>query len=272
MHNHSVILSIVIPVLNAGHLLLETLRSVACQEELSWSSLEVIVIDGGSKDDSVEVARSFNFVARVISEPDSGIYDAMNKGATVAHGYWLQFMNAGDVYSGRGVLAAVVSCLQSTTSQTWAIAGAQNLCSRKRDPLPIKNIPHRWHRHALGLQSHCHQACLFRRDAFFILGAHSSAFGTAGDFDIILRFGLANSPAIIPIMAINYLGGGVSEMSARRTAWLLHEVRVARMELGYISAQFDALLAELLAVLNWCRRTSGLGRRRWISALGQRGN
>ena len=86
--------SIITVVYNDKLGLLETIQSVKRQ---TYKNLEYIVIDGGSNDGSQDIIReNEHFISKWISEPDNGIYDAMNKGIHLATGTWLNFLNAGD--------------------------------------------------------------------------------------------------------------------------------------------------------------------------------
>ncbi len=92
----SVILSVVTVTRNAAPLLRRTIASVAAQKS---SNLEYIVVDGASTDNSVGIIKESPVVGKYVSEPDKGIYDAMNKGARMASGEWILFMNAGDTFA-----------------------------------------------------------------------------------------------------------------------------------------------------------------------------
>ena len=83
----------------------ETLESFVSQ---SWSNKELVVIDGGSTDGTWEIINSFSDnIAYKCSEPDGGIYDAMNKGIDRADGEWVTFLNSGDVFVDDQVLERV---------------------------------------------------------------------------------------------------------------------------------------------------------------------
>ena len=80
---------------DAGNLL-ETIESVAAQ---TYQNREYIVIDGGSTDGTRELLTKYNNVIDGwVSEPDEGIYHAMNKGAQRATGEWVMFLNSGDLF------------------------------------------------------------------------------------------------------------------------------------------------------------------------------
>ena len=82
-----------------------TIRSVECQ---IWQEKEYLVIDGASTDDSLDVIKAHEAsITRWVSEPDQGIYDAMNKGVKMAQGEWVIFMNAGDTFAGDDTLQRV---------------------------------------------------------------------------------------------------------------------------------------------------------------------
>jgi len=80
----------------------KTIESVICQ---SFRDFEYIVIDGGSTDGSADVLRAYDDkITYWVSEPDKGIYNAMNKGIALAHGDYLNFMNSGDCFYDKMVL------------------------------------------------------------------------------------------------------------------------------------------------------------------------
>lgn len=92
---------------NAAESLEKTILSVLQQ---NYSNVEYIIIDGGSTDGSVEIIKKYSDkIAYWVSEPDRGIYDAMNKGIRKATGEWINFMNAGDLFFHESTLSSVFS-------------------------------------------------------------------------------------------------------------------------------------------------------------------
>lgn len=99
--------SVITVTYNAGPLLSRTLDSVVRQ---TYAEKELIVVDGQSTDGTLSVIRQYStHIARWVSEPDGGIYDAMNKGVRMASGEWIIFMNAGDTFASDDVLSRIFS-------------------------------------------------------------------------------------------------------------------------------------------------------------------
>lgn len=104
VEEHSLI-SIITVSYNAVSVIEETILSVINQ---TYPNVEYIIIDGGSTDGTVDIIKKYSDqVAYWVSEPDKGIYNAMNKGITYAHGEFLNFMNAGDSFYEKDVLSKV---------------------------------------------------------------------------------------------------------------------------------------------------------------------
>ena len=99
------IVTIITVCRNHAQELERTIRSVESQ---TWQEKEYLVIDGASTDDSLDVIKAHEAsITRWVSEPDQGIYDAMNKGVKMAQGEWVIFMNAGDTFAGDDTLQRV---------------------------------------------------------------------------------------------------------------------------------------------------------------------
>jgi len=97
-------ISVITASYNSSSTIADTLRSVAEQD---YPDIEHIIIDGGSKDNTMEIVRSFPHISIAISEKDKGIYDAMNKGVQRATGDIVAILNSDDFYNSSSVLSAV---------------------------------------------------------------------------------------------------------------------------------------------------------------------
>lgn len=214
------ILSIVTITMKDDEGLIRTLRSVARQLDRATirDDIELIIVDGAARTETTEIARTIlgeRCSWTAILEGDGGIYAAQNKGLALCVGEYVQFLNGGDSYASiENGLGTVVSALRNERP-FWLIAGAR-YDEVSNEGATIRNIPHSWWRHALGLQSHCHQACYFTTGYLRAIGGHRLDVGLAADFDLIMKCGLVESPYLLDQLLIRYQGGGLSAANGRQ--------------------------------------------------------
>src|ERR1700761_8663173 len=108
-------ISIITATFNSAVTVRDTLDSVRGQRH---PDIEHIIVDGGSKDRTLEIVHEFPHVARVVSDKDDGIYDAMNKGIRLATGDVIGILNSDDVYTGPDVLSAVADAFADPAVMT----------------------------------------------------------------------------------------------------------------------------------------------------------
>jgi Glycosyltransferases involved in cell wall biogenesis len=90
-----------------------TLKSVLSQ---NYPNLEYIIVDGASEDETLTIIRKYeDKITKIVSEPDKGLYDAMNKGINIARGHWINFMNAGDTYSDCNTISTIFQNIYTDT-------------------------------------------------------------------------------------------------------------------------------------------------------------
>ena len=114
----SPLISVITVCYNAAPLIEETILSVLGQD---YPNLEYLIVDGASTDGTLDIVRKYADRVKFVSEPDKGIYDAMNKGLKKATGEWVNFMNAGDYFANDHVL-----------SDIFGTDGQLNLCDKDR--------------------------------------------------------------------------------------------------------------------------------------------
>lgn len=99
------LITVVTVVYNGAEFLEETIKSVIKQ---TYDNVEYIIVDGGSTDATLDIIRKYEHAIDYwVSEPDKGIYDAMNKGIDLGNGEWINFMNAGDYFFDACILEQV---------------------------------------------------------------------------------------------------------------------------------------------------------------------
>lgn len=110
-------ITIVTVTFNCRDIIEKTIKSVLSQD---YANIEYIIIDGNSQDGTKDIINKYiNRIDTFISEPDKGIYDAMNKGLERATGDWVFFLNSGDVFCNNEVLSKVAAHFKKETDVVW---------------------------------------------------------------------------------------------------------------------------------------------------------
>lgn len=173
------IITVVTVCFNAVKEIEKTMLSVLNQ---TYPNVEYIVIDGGSTDGTVDIIKKYaNRLAYWVSEPDGGIYFGMNKGIARATGEWINFMNAGDVFFDKDVIANVF--YQPYKSEIRALYG--NVY--KSTPKGLRFVPAMPVHNISKTMPCCHQAEFVKArnkdDIFF----RAKQFRLAADYDVLYR-------------------------------------------------------------------------------------
>lgn len=198
---------------NSASTISETLRSVAAQ---THGDIEHLVIDGASTDDTLKVVRGQGMhVAAVVSEPDVGIYDAMNKGLRLATGEFVGFLNADDVFADPDCVARIAEA--ASKGGVDAIYGDLLYVHKDRPQQLV-----RYWRSGRFTRSHLrlgwmppHPTLYVRRRRIEELGPFDANLRIAADYEFILRYlghpGLA--VAYVPKVLVHMRTGGASNRS-----------------------------------------------------------
>ena len=126
---------------NAASTIERTIKSVL---EQTYKKIEYIIIDGESTDGTLDVIKKYsNHISYWISEPDNGIYDAMNKGIDIASGDWIIFMNAGDWFYNKEIINGIFyNKIYSSDIIYGAVERRTKYKTYIEKPLPISRISH----------------------------------------------------------------------------------------------------------------------------------
>ena len=175
-------LSIITVNLNNKYGLQKTIDSVISQ---TYRDFEWIIIDGGSTDGSKELIDKYsNYISYWVSEPDKGIYNAMNKGIKQAHGEYLQFLNSGDIYFEDNTLKQVVKFLINEDI-VYGYAVIKNNNTKKRVNIRHEIISC----YDLTRNTINHQCAFIKKKLFDIFGLYDENYKIVSDwkffFDVI---------------------------------------------------------------------------------------
>lgn len=179
-----------------------TILSVISQD---YSNIQYIVIDGGSTDGTLDIIERYEeFIDIFVSEPDKGIFDAMNKGIRRSTGIWINFMNSGDRFADRRVLSRIFE--SSNFADKVLIYGDKQESGIVTQPLPLESIE-------LGEIMANHQCMLFN---FKLAGSHlmyDLKYPLYSDYDLVARLYCLYGQEkfqYFPMVIADYQGGGVS--------------------------------------------------------------
>jgi len=192
-----------------------TVNSVKCQ---SFRDFEHIVVDGASTDGSADWLAG-NVDATWVSEPDRGRYDGMNKGARMATGTYLWFMNAGDVFGDNLVLERAASAIKDSGDPEWLYGLARLMAPDGTLQGVLGFVPFSMFHFAILHRPLAHQATVFKRDFFWSLGGYDEQIGHAADQLLMLVAANESPPLALADFFCDFDATGVT---AGRSWWITY--------------------------------------------------
>ena len=200
-------LSVITVTLNCAETIEKTISSVLQQKN---DEIEYIIIDGGSTDGTQDIIKKYdNEITYWVSEPDNGIYDAMNKGISIASGEWISFINGNDWYENnvfQDVKNVATNCKESI------IYGWVNQVS-DGEIKGYLGISHEVDTEELHFHNlYCHQGLFLRRQLFSLVGNYDTNYKVYADYDWILKaHQLGYVPYLLNKTVANFTMGGISQ-------------------------------------------------------------
>jgi glycosyltransferase involved in cell wall biosynthesis len=199
------LVSIVTAVFNGQQHLAKCLDSVLYQD---YPNIEHLVTDGGSTDGTLDVLRDYDDqIAYWKSEPDNGVYDAWNKSLIEARGEWICFLGSDDEFL-PGAISAYMALAETHPE-------AEYLSSRERWVHPsgyerIRGGPWTWKKFS---QWNCiaHVGSMHRRTLYDRFGIYDTSFGTASDYEFLLRSRGSLKTAFMPNITVMMRAGGMTD-------------------------------------------------------------
>lgn len=196
------LITVVIPTYNSQNELEVAIKSVQSQLFLNW---ELLIIDGGSSDNTLDIIRNYaNNDARIsyVSEKDNGVYDAMNKGISLARGEWIYFLGSDDKLYAEKVFSVVAQMLKHAPGQF--VYGNVKMGDRPEkydgpfefSKLLIKNIPH--------------QASFYKKELFKKFGLYDQRYRQHADWALNIKCFRQVDPLYIDVIVGLFGLGGIS--------------------------------------------------------------
>jgi glycosyltransferase involved in cell wall biosynthesis len=203
-------ITLITAVFNQQEYLASAFKSVRSQ---TLSPFEHLIIDGGSTDNSLTIAKEYaSNTTRIISEPDDGLYNALNKGASLATGEIIGFLHADDFFSTEKVLNDVMDLF--TQKNADCVYGDLQYVQQQ----PPHRVIRQWNSGKFSkLKLRCgwappHPTLFLRRALFHRIGGFEERFKISADYDFMLR--LLSSPQInvqyLPKVLVKMRIGGKS--------------------------------------------------------------
>mgnify|MGYP000080135302 FL=1 len=249
-------ISLITATYNSGKTVEDTLRSVLAQ---TYKEIDYWVVDGGSKDDTMDIVRKYEplFGGQLhwISEPDRGIYDAMNKGISHSTGDVVGILNSDDHFTSNDVLERVAAEMQSDRTLDAVYGdihfikdGAPDRIVRYYSSKPFRPF---WLR--FGFMP-AHPSFYARREVFDKHGLYSLDYKIAADYDMMVRLFLKHriKAKYMPMDFVTMLMGGLSTKGVRSRVLLVSEDVKAYRTYGFYTNRFMISLKFLYKIFE-CR-------------------
>ncbi|WP_321425446.1 glycosyltransferase family 2 protein [uncultured Bacteroides sp.] len=223
--------SVITVTYNAEKVIEKTIQSVVGQTYKEW---EYIIIDGASKDNTLAIIDKYrDNVNKLISEPDKGLYDAMNKGIAAASGDYLCFLNAGDIFHESNTLQFISDSISGNTlpdiiyGETAIVDKDDNFLHMRRLKTPEKLT---WKSFKQGMLV-CHQAFFAKRT---LAEPFDLSYRFSADFDWCIRvMKKASTLHNTHITVIDYLDEGLTTQNHK--ASLKERFHIMAKHYGWVS-------------------------------------
>jgi glycosyltransferase involved in cell wall biosynthesis len=225
-------LSVITIVYNNVRDIERTIRSVVNQ---TYANIEYVIVDGQSNDGTLQIIEKYkDRIAKFISEKDEGIYDAMNKGLSLATGDYVIFMNSGDEFYDSETVAAVFASGDDADiyyGETEMIADDGSSLGQRRHQAPAKFT---WRGFKYGM-SISHQAIYIRRS---LAELYDRRYRLSSDIDWVIR-AARKAKKIVNVnrYLAKYLVGGMSKKKHRQS--LMERFDIMKRNYGLIPTVFN---------------------------------
>jgi glycosyltransferase len=217
MHKSSVKISVITISYNNENDIRPTIESVISQ---SYKNIEYIVVDGQSLDSTMSIVNEYsNHIDKIISEPDKGMYDAINKGIRLATGDVFGLIHAGDRLFDEQIIGRIAQ--HFTSNDIEAMYGHSVLVNQEDEPVRVNRSPKfRKSLFKAGWMP-SHQSIYLKKEIIDNLGYYRTDLGGSGDYEFVLRYFYFNNLRVkrLDKYILRFAMGGRSTSNYRKSLW-----------------------------------------------------
>lgn len=200
------LVTIITASFNAAQHLPRTIKSI---RELSYENIEWIIVDGNSTDGTVNLIRhNEDVIDYWVSEPDNGIYDAWNKGISVARGEWIAFLGAGDSYRPHSI-SAYLSAINASPEVPGLACSQVQFVNDEGLALRVWGSPFKWNIFKRYMNI-AHVGALHHKSLFEKNGLFDKSYSSSSDYEFFMRYGERLRSLYLETITADMLVGGIS--------------------------------------------------------------
>lgn len=219
-------ISIITVTYNSASTVSETLKSVAQQD---YSNIEHIIVDGSSSDRTLAIVHDFSHISHVLSEPDKGMYDALNKGINLATGDYLGILNSDDTLHKSSTITDLVREIKKDRKDAY-FADIRFIKPKNREATLRYYSSAHFHpkKFEFGYMP-AHPSFYMKRELFQKHGLYETNYTIAADYELLIRYLFTHqvSYRYLHLLMVDMLPGGLSNNSFFSRYLLNKEIVIA---------------------------------------------
>jgi glycosyltransferase involved in cell wall biosynthesis len=235
-------ISIITTTYNSAKTIRDTLN---CIRQQNYPLIEHIIVDGNSIDDTLKIVAEFSHISKIVSEKDNGIYEAMNKGISLATGDVIGILNSDDIYSSDSIITTIANEFED--ENTDAVYADLQYVKHNN----FNRIVRTWKTGKLNRKSFYygwmppHPTFFVRKKIYDKVGMFNTSLRSAADYEMMLRILLKYEvpSKYIPQVIVKMRSGGISNSSIRNRIKANREDRLA-WKLNGLKPYFFTLYAK----------------------------
>lgn len=245
-------ISIITVCYNSAATIEKTILSVAGQ---SYKNIEYIIVDGNSKDNTIEIIKKHeDKITKWVSEPDKGLYDAMNKGIEMATGDLVGILNSDDTFYSENVIGDIAKFHESNNID----ASVGNIMQHKENGKIVRVYSSKFwtpEKLKIGFMPP-HPSIFFKRNLFSQFGNYELGFKIGADYELITRFFLKNNISwkFSGITTTAMLVGGLSSSGSASYKLITKEIQKALLMNGITFTPFKIKMRFFWKIIGFLKK------------------